>query len=73
MGPGAALIVGAPFVVLTLSLLVLLRRERLNRERGIDTSEARASIYRAVTVALLLFVGFLIFGLIAAALTGSAV
>lgn len=65
MGPGAGLIVGVPFIVLTLALLVIFRRERLRREAGLPAANPRLPFYRVVLVALLLFIGYLVVAILA--------
>ena len=63
MGPGAGLIVGIPFVVLTLALLTIFRRERLHSS-GAHHSPLWRVFVRVVTVALLAFVGFMVIELL---------
>jgi hypothetical protein len=63
MGPGAGLIVGIPFVVLTLALLAIFRRERLHPERGGPSRPWRLFV-RVVAVILLAFVAFMVVELV---------
>ena len=59
MGPGAGIIVGIPFGVLTLALLAIFRRERQHPERG-GRSELRRGFVRVVAALLLAFVAFMV-------------
>ena len=64
MGPGAGLI-GIPFVILTLALLSIWRRER----QGPTTSRPWRLSYQAVTIGLLGFVGYMVVALLVASTT----
>ena len=66
MGPGAGLIIGIPFVVLTLALLSIWRRERIH---GPTTSRPWRLFYRGITVALVGFVGYMVVALLVASTT----
>jgi hypothetical protein len=69
MGPGTGLIVGIPFVVLAIALFVLLRRERLNREKGLQVPRHRLILFRLLTVTLVVFVALLVAGVILGAVS----
>jgi hypothetical protein len=70
MGPVAGLIIGVPFIVLTLSLLWVFRAERRRREAGIGAPVRWMPLYRVIAVGLLLFIAVEVVGLVVAALNG---
>jgi hypothetical protein len=65
MGPAAGLILGLPFIVAALSLLVLLRRERLRRERHLGQPGQWLLVYQVMAALLVAFVGANIFAVLA--------
>ncbi len=58
MGPGAAIIIATPFVVVATALLVILRRERL-RGTASTTHPFLIGLYRGLAFVLFLFVMYL--------------
>src|SRR5512146_2900340 len=68
MGPGMGLIVAVPFLVATLSLLWLFRRERHRREAGLPASRV-FRFYQAIAAVILVLVGLEVVGLVYVALT----
>lgn len=66
MGPGAGLIIGTPFVILTLALLSIWRRQR---NHGPTTSRPWRLFYRGATIGLLGFVGYMVVALLVALTT----
>ncbi len=68
MGPGMGLIVGVPFLVATLSLLWLFRRERHRREASLPASPV-FRFYQVVAAVILVLVGLEAAGLVYLALT----
>ena len=59
MGPGAAVIIATPFVIVVLALLSILRRERL-RGRTSTTHPFLIGLYRGLAVVLFLFLTLLL-------------
>lgn len=70
MGPGFGLIVGIPFVVLTLALLVIIRRERLRRDAGREPSRW-LPLYRLLAAVLVLFTVYIVVGTVIAGLNAA--
>jgi amino acid transporter len=66
MGPGAALIIGVPFIILALALLVIWRRERI---QGPPKSSYWFWFYRAVTLALVVFMAYMVASLFVATIS----
>jgi amino acid transporter len=60
VGPGAALIMGIPFVILALALLSIWRRERIH---GPPRSRHWFWFYRVVTLALVVFMAYMVVNL----------
>jgi hypothetical protein len=69
MGPGLALIVGVPFIVLTLSLLWVFRAERRRREAAVGATVRLMPLYRGLAGVLLAFIAFEVIGVVLAALS----
>jgi hypothetical protein len=59
MGPGAAVIVATPFVIVVLALLYLLRRERLRGPTS-TTPGIVIWLYRGLVLVLFLFLMYLL-------------
>jgi hypothetical protein len=70
MGPGEALIIGVPFVVLTVALIAIFRGQRLRRAQGEATATRWLIFSRVVALALVLFISYLVIGTVLAALSG---
>jgi hypothetical protein len=69
MGPGAGFIVGIPFVVLTLALIAILRRERIHPSPD-PHSRMRLRIVRGLTIALCGFMAYLVVSIVITAVNG---
>ena len=69
MGPGTGLIVGTPFVVLTIALIFILRRERLHPMAERQSAAWRLFV-RLVALGLIAFVTWLVVSLVIAAISG---
>ncbi len=65
------LIVGVPFMVLTLSLLWVFRAERRRREAGVGATTRWMPLYRGIAAVLLLLIAVEVVGVVLSALTGS--